>query len=174
MFFLLTLMERVIKIDMIVMKMVSITVPRNGRLNFKLFIMNIKQRILFVLLVGFLLGACNGSKTMTSGGLNNEIPKDSLIELESFVGKPDSVLTTIQFETKKKFIVFLETHLKVVDNYFVLDAEQQDFEKAGLSKYYYNLLNDRLVEVNHFVDSLGVKDLAKKYKEGSIENGLTF
>lgn len=136
--------------------------------------MNFTRRISFLLLVGLLFAACNSNKTSTTAELYKDIPKDTLIELESFVGKPDSVLTTVQLETKKKFVVFLEEHLKVVDNHFVLDAEQQDFEKAGLSKYYYNLLNERLVEVNHLVDSLGVEDLAGKYKEGSIEYGMTF
>ena len=93
--------------------------------------------------------------------------------MESFAGKPDSELTESQLEVKVKFAAFLEKHLKVEDNQFVLNVEPQDFEKAGLSKYYYNLLKARIAEVNNFVDSLGVEDLAEKFKEGSIEYGFS-
>ena len=98
----------------------------------------------------------NPSKTEV--GILNNIPKDTLIELESFAGKPDSDLTASELETKIKFTAFLESNLKVIDNHFVLDAEPQDFEKAGLSKYYYDLLKVRIAEANNFVDSLGGED----------------
>lgn len=106
------------------------------------------------------------------GGID-DIPKDTLIELESFFGKPDSELTESQLEAKLKFATFLKKHLKVEDNQFVLNVEPQDFEKAGLSKYYYNLLKVRIAEVNNLVDPLGVEDLADKFKEGSIEYGFS-
>lgn len=103
----------------------------------------------------------------------DDIPKDTLIELESFAGKPDSELTESQLEAKVKFAAFLEKHLNVEDNQFVLNVEPQDFEKAGLSKYYYNLMKVRIAEVNNLIDSLGVEDLADKFKKGSIEYGFS-
>ena len=125
-------------------------------------------------LLCFIIVACSGNKSSKTdvGGIDN-IPKDTLIELESFAGKPDSELTESQLEAKVKFAAFLEKHLKVEDNQFVLNVEPQDFEKAGLSKYYYNLLKARIAEVNNFVDSLGVEDLAEKFKEGTIEYGFS-
>ncbi|MCE5227864.1 MAG: hypothetical protein LLG05_18650 [Porphyromonadaceae bacterium] len=58
--------------------------------------------ILFILIL--FLGACNGKRTVTTDadGINYTIPKDTLTELLSIAGVPDSVLTTAQLETKKK------------------------------------------------------------------------
>ena len=136
--------------------------------------MKIILRGFCLFLICFIIVACSGIKSSKTdvGGID-DIPKDTLIELESFAGKPDSELTESQLETKVKFAAFLEKHLKVEDNQFVLNVEPQDFEKAGLSKYYYNLLKARIAEVNNFVDSLGVEDLAEKFKEGSIEYGFS-
>ncbi|MDD4728699.1 MAG: hypothetical protein PHN55_08120 [Dysgonamonadaceae bacterium] len=136
--------------------------------------MKIIQRGFCLFLLCFIIAACSGNKSSKTdvGGID-DIPKDTLIELESFAGKPDSELTESQLEVKVKFAAFLEKHLKVEDNQFVLNVEPQDFEKAGLSKYYYNLLKIRIAEVNNFVDSLGVEDLAEKFKEGSMEYGFS-
>lgn len=129
--------------------------------------------ILFIFIL--FLGACNGKRTVTTDadGINYTIPKDTLTELLSIAGVPDSVLTTAQLETKKKMNVLLEECLKVVNNQFVLYAEPQDFEKAGLSKYYYQILKKSFDELNHLIDSLGIQDLDEKYKNGSVENGFT-
>lgn len=136
--------------------------------------MRVIRRVIYLLLLSFLIAACNGVKlSKAEVGPLSHIPKDTLIELESFAGKPDSALTANELEAKGKLATFLEKHLKVEDNHFVLDVEPQDFEKAGLSKYYYDLLMVRFAEANKFVDSLGVKDLEEKFKEGSIEYGIT-
>lgn len=136
--------------------------------------MKIIKIFFHLLLMSFLIVACSSKKdSITNTTELNNISKETLIELESFLGKPDNVLTTTELETKRKLADFLDKHLKVVDNHFVLDAEPHDFEKAGLSKHYYNLLKLRFVELNHVVDSLGVENIAEKYKEGSLEFGMT-
>ncbi|WP_320167785.1 hypothetical protein [Mangrovibacterium marinum] len=82
--------------------------------------------------------ACNSQKRLKSSidELYATIPKDTLTELLSISGYPDSTLTISQLATKEKISKILKEHLTVVDNQFVLLAKPKDFEKAGLSKYY--------------------------------------
>ncbi|WP_320167767.1 hypothetical protein [Mangrovibacterium marinum] len=133
------------------------------------------MKVIMCLFCIIFLVACNGKKTMTrdADGINETIPKDTITELLSIAGVPDSVLTTKQLETKKKINVLLEERLKVIDNHFVLQAEPHDFEEAGLSKYYHQILKKSFEELNHLVDSLGIQDLEEKYKNGSLEDGFT-
>ncbi|PCH69154.1 MAG: hypothetical protein COC06_08075 [Bacteroidales bacterium] len=133
------------------------------------------MKIIIYLFCAIFLLACNGKKAVTTGaeGINNTISKDTLTELLSIAGVADSILTTRQLETKRKLNMLLEECLKVVDNHFVLHAEPQDFEKAGLSKYYYQILKKSFEETNHLIDSLGIQDLEEKYKNGSLEKGFT-
>jgi len=75
--------------------------------------------------------ACTSKTNLTTDidELYAAIPKDSLKELLSYSGFPDSTLTESQLETKKKMILLLEEYLTVVDNQFVLLAKPEDFEK---------------------------------------------
>ena len=133
------------------------------------------MKIILYLFCAIFLLACNGKKTKSTDvdGIYDTIPKDTLTELLSIAGVPDSVLTARQLETKKKLNNLLEGCLKIVDNQFVLDAEPHDFEKAGLSKYYYQILKKSFEETNHLLDSLGIQNLEEKYKSGSLEEGFT-
>jgi hypothetical protein len=119
--------------------------------------------------------ACNGKKSLKTDvdELYAAIPKDTLKELLSIAGFPDSTLTSSQLATKKKINKLLEEHLTVVDNQFVLLAEPKDFEKVGLSKYYYIMYKKSLNDTNREIDSLGIQNLDEKFKKGSIEKGYT-
>lgn len=115
--------------------------------------------------------ACNGKKSSKTqvDELYAAIPKDTLSELLSFAGFPDSVLTVSQLATKKKINKLLKEHLTVEDNQFVLLAEPEDFEKAGLSKYYYIMYKKSFNDVNRAIDSLRIQNLDEKFKNGSLE-----
>lgn len=119
--------------------------------------------------------ACNGKKSLKTNvdELYAAIPKDTLTELLSISGFPDSTLTVSQLATKKKINKILEEHLTVVDNQFVLLAEPKDFEKVGLSKYYYIMYKKSFNDTNRAIDSLGIKNLDEIFKKGSIEEGFT-
>lgn len=119
--------------------------------------------------------ACNGKTTSVTNvnELYTAIPKDSITELLSFSGRPDSTLTVNQLATKKKIINLLKENLTVKDNQFVLLAKPKDFEKAGLSKYYYILFKKSFNDTNRRIDSLGIKNLDEIFKKGSIETGYT-
>ncbi len=119
--------------------------------------------------------ACNGKKSSKTqvDELYAAIPKDTLSELLSFAGFPDSVLTVSQLATKKKINKLLKEYLTVEDNQFVLLAEPEDFEKAGLSKYYYIMYKKSFNDVNRAIDSLGIQNLKEKFQKGSIEKGYT-
>jgi len=119
--------------------------------------------------------ACTSKTNLTTDidELYAAIPKDSLKELLSYSGFPDSTLTESQLETKKKMILLLEEYLTVVDNQFVLLAKPEDFEKAGLSKYYHTILQKEYRDVNHYIDSMGIKDLKEKFESASLDKGIT-
>lgn len=119
--------------------------------------------------------ACNG-KTNSKTDVNElyaAIPKDTLTELLSIAGFPDSTLTVKQLATRNNLNKLLEEHLTVEDNQFVLLAKPKDFEKAGLSKYYYIMYKKSFNDVNRAIDSLGIQNLDEKFKKGSIEKGYT-
>jgi len=118
--------------------------------------------------------ACNGKKSLKTevDELYAAIPKDTLKELLSIAGFPDSTLSASQLAKKKRINKLLEEHLTVVDNQFVLLAKPKDFEKAGLSKYYYVIFKKSFKDTNLAIDSLGIKDLEEKFKNGSTEKGF--
>lgn len=133
------------------------------------------MKIYLCLFCFFFLIACNGKKSMVTNldELYAAIPKDTLTELLSFTGVPDSTLTVSQLATKKKINELLKEHLTVKNNQFVFLAEPEDFEKAGLSKYYYILFKKSYNETNRMIDSLGINNLDEIFKKGSIEKGYT-
>ena len=133
-----------------------------------------KRNRQIILLCIIFLFACNNKKKLQTDveGVYFDIPQDTLTELLS-IARFDSTLTENELAIKKKLNKLLEKYLKVIDNHFVLDALPEDFEKAGLSKYYYPLYLKSFREVNLAIDSLGIKDLEEKFKEGSIEKGFT-
>lgn len=133
-----------------------------------------KRNRQIILLCIIFLFACNNKKKLQTDveGVYFDIPQDTLTELLS-IARFDSTLTENELAIKKKLNKLLEKYLKVIDNHFVLDALPEDFEKAGLSKYYYPLYLKSFREVNLAIDSLGIKDLEEKFKKGSIEKGFT-
>lgn len=133
-----------------------------------------KRNRQIILLCIIFLFACNDKKKLQTDveGVYFDIPQDTLTELLS-IARFDSTLTENELAIKKKLNKLLEKYLKVIDNHFVLDALPEDFEKAGLSKYYYPLYLKSFREVNLAIDSLGIKDLEEKFKKGSIEKGFT-
>lgn len=133
-----------------------------------------KRNRQIILLCIIFLFACNNKKKLQTDveGVYFDIPQDTLTELLS-IARFDSTLTENELAIKKKLNKLLEKYLKVIDNHFVLDALPEDFEKAGLSKHYYPLYLKSFREVNLAIDSLGIKDLEEKFKEGSIEKGFT-
>lgn len=138
--------------------------------------LNIKLMKIYLYLFCFVFFiACNGKKSLKTNvdELYAAIPKDTLTELLSISGFPDSTLTENQLETKKKINRLLGEHLTVEDNQFVLLAEPKDFEKAGLSKYYYIIYKKSFNDTNKAIDSLGIQNLDEKFKKGSIEKGYT-
>ncbi|WP_320167773.1 hypothetical protein [Mangrovibacterium marinum] len=119
--------------------------------------------------------ACNSQKRLKTSfdELYATIPKDTLTELLSISGYPDSTLTISQLATKEKISKILKEHLTVVDNQFLLLAKPKDFEKAGVSKYYFILYQKSFNDINRAIDSLGIKNLDEIFKNGSIEKGFT-
>lgn len=119
--------------------------------------------------------ACNGKKSLKTDidELYAAIPRDTLKELLSISGFPDSTLTESQLVTKMRINKLLEEHLIVENNQFVLLAEPKDFEKAGLSKYYYIMYKKNFNDVNRSIDSLKIQNLDEIFKKGSIEKGFT-
>ena len=132
------------------------------------------MRILICLLCVILAVACDGQKNVAiDTEAYNTIPADTLTELLSIAGVPDSTLTIKKLESKRKLNLLLKKCLVVENNQFVLRAEPKDFEKAGLSKYYYYILKKSFKDLNHNLDSLGIQNVEEKFKKGSIENGFT-
>jgi hypothetical protein len=119
--------------------------------------------------------ACNSKDNIKTSvdELYAAIPKDTLTELLSFAGHPDSMLTESQLATKNKINKILEEHLTVEDNQFVFLAKPEDFENAGLSTYYYIMYKKSFSDTNKEVDSLGIQNLDEIFKNGSIEKGFT-
>lgn len=132
-----------------------------------------KFHVCLFCLISFI--ACNSKKSLKTDidDLYAAIPRDTLKELLSISGFPDSTLTESQLVTKKKLNKLLEEHLIVENNQFVLLAEPKDFEKAGVSKYYYILYKKNLNDVNRSIDSLKIQNLDEIFKTGSIEKGFT-
>ncbi len=133
-----------------------------------------KKIFLYIFCATFFF-ACNSQKTSTrdiSVVNTPTIPDDTLKELLSITGVPDSVLTTKQLEIKKKLNMFLKEYLKVENNHFVLQADSQDFVESGLSNYYFDILKKDIKVFNNFVDSEGILNLEEKFKNGSIEKGF--
>jgi len=130
---------------------------------------------LFILFCFVFFIACTGKDNLKTNvdELYAAIPADTLTELVSIFGFPDSTLTASQLATKRKINELLEEHLTVENNQFVLLAEPEDFEKAGLSKYYYIIYKKNFKDANRAIDSLGIKNLDEKFKKGSIEKGYT-
>lgn len=119
--------------------------------------------------------ACNSKDNLKTNvdELYAAIPTDTLTKLLSISGFPDSTLMESQLATKRKINELLEEHLTVEDNQFVLLAEPEDFEKAGLSKYYYIIYKKNLKDTNRAIDSLGIQNLDEIFKNGSVEKGYT-
>ena len=130
---------------------------------------------LFILFCFVFFIACTSNDNVKTNidELYAAIPADTLTELVSISGFPDSTLTASQLATKKKLTKLLEEHLTVEDNQFVLLAEPEDFENAGLSKYYYIIYKKNFNDTNRAIDSLGIQNLDEKFKNGSIEKGYT-
>lgn len=136
---------------------------------------NIKlmKNYLYSLCIIFVFACCNSKNIATDIEYQySKVPQDTIIELLSVINH-DSTLTESQLATKRKLFELLEEHLKVVDNHFVLDATPEHFENRGLSGYYYILYAKGFKDVNHTIDSMGVTDVEKKFKKGSIEKGYT-
>ena len=87
---------------------------------------------LFILFYFVFFIACTSNDNVKTNidELYAAIPADTLTELVSISGFPDSTLTASQLATKKKLTKLLEEHLTVEDNQFVLLAEPEDFENA--------------------------------------------
>ena len=130
---------------------------------------------LFILFCFVFFIACTGNDNVKTNidELYAAIPADTLTELVSISGFPDSTLTASQLATKKKLTKLLEEHLTVEDNQFVLRAEPEDLENTGLSKYYYIIYKKNFNDTNRAIDSLGIQNLDEKFKNGSIEKGYT-
>lgn len=133
-----------------------------------------KYIFLYFLFAVFLI-ACHGGKTSKVGtDANNAItiPNDTLKELLSLTGVPDSTLSQKQLDEKGKLIKIMDEFLRVEKNHFVLHAKPQDFVRVGLSKYYYDILKKNIDEFNSFVDSENIQNLEEQYKKGSLKHGF--
>jgi hypothetical protein len=78
------------------------------------------------------------------------IPAYIIDEVSQISSTPDSLLTLEQKELKMKIFEIMKTSLKLENNKIVNRSKVRDFEKQGLSKYYYYLLEKNIEEVNNF------------------------
>lgn len=134
-----------------------------------------KYFFLYFLFAVFFI-SCHGGKTSkVSADANNAIaitiPNDTLKKLLSLTGA-DSTLTQKQLDEKGKLMKIMNEFLRVEKNHFLLLAKPQDFEKVGLSRYYYGILKKNIEEVNSFVDSENIQNLEEQYKNGSLKHGF--
>jgi hypothetical protein len=81
---------------------------------------------------------------------NVEIPEYIINGISRLSSTPDSLLTSEQMDLKKKFFKIMSVSLKLENNKIINKSKPEDFEKQGLSKYYYYLLEKNVNEVNNF------------------------
>jgi hypothetical protein len=80
---------------------------------------------------------------------NIEIPECIINEVRKIASTPDSLLTSAQINLKKKLSQIMKSSLKLEKNKIVNKSKPEDFEKQGLSKYYYYLLEKNVDEFNN-------------------------
>lgn len=108
--------------------------------------------VVLILLFGF---ACKNQKTVS----NKDTHASTFQELKEFIEKPDSLLTQEQITKREELFKIVLEKITVKNNQFYNSAKINDFTDKGLSKYYYDILEESLMETNQWVKDEKISNL---------------
>ncbi|MDR0824663.1 MAG: hypothetical protein LBN74_06175 [Prevotella sp.] len=96
-----------------------------------------------------------------------QIPEYITEEIKQISSTPDSLLTSEQIKIKSDVFDILKASLKIENNKLVNKSTPENFEKRGLSKYYYYVLEKNIEEVNNSVNNseFGYKNIEEVYDD---------
>lgn len=112
------------------------------------------KRLIYIFIALLLLGCKSNSDKLVS---QEEYQK---LLSQSYMLKPDSLLTTEDIALKIKVMDFFISNITLADNHQQFPVTREDLESKGIPSFYYDILQYQVYETNTAVD--------KWIKEGSI------
>lgn len=114
------------------------------------------RKVCYLVVLIFLFGfSCVNQK----GASSDDTYASTFQELKEFIEKPDSLLTQGQITKREKLFKIVLEKITVRDNQFYNSADIKDFTDKGLSRYYYDILEESLKETNQWVKDEKITNL---------------